>query len=93
MTRCLSLTHQYSGALDILLRESELEKVGVGHVSVQHEVVEEGVLLALLLVPHVDVAELEAGALLGVLVTLQLGQQGRLSAAKQSVVCCVRTVL
>ena len=63
----------------------------MGHVAVEHEVVEEGVLLPLLLVPHVDVAELEAGALLGVLIALQLGQQGRLSAAKQPVVCCVRT--
>ena len=44
-----------------MLGESKSEKVCVSNVAVEDEVVEQRVLLALVLVAHVDVPKLQAG--------------------------------
>ena len=54
----------------IFLCEGKVEKVGVSRVAVKDPMAQSGVVVSVL-VPHVDVAVLQSGALLGVLVTLQ----------------------
>ena len=53
--------HQYCCTFNVLLGESKSEKVCVSNVAVEDKVVEQGVLLTLVLVSHVDVPKLQAG--------------------------------
>ena len=52
-------SHQYCCAVNILLGECKSKKVGVSNVAVEDKVVEQGVLLPLLLVSHVNVTKLQ----------------------------------
>ena len=56
-------SHQYCCTFNVLVSESKSKKVCVSNVAVEDKVVEQRVLLALILVSHVDVTKLQARTL------------------------------